>query len=353
MRFLRDAKPRRTCRCFEGGVETLLPLAAARANAAQLRLTTGNLTSMSQAPIFDEELHRRLEFLSQQSGESIELIVRELLGLLRMRANMPPSEEFRPWDRFAAYLATGFAEAFGTSRAMPMDTPRRKVSVFLAQRVVTRMQALTLLFQAGMYSESIPLVRSAYEDWLIASYLLLQIGEESCHSFWYEDQLRLLALSYRGTCQLMPESAVERFTDPNSKARFAKYLGPEKKKSKPLGGMQWRQIAEKVGLLAVHDCAYTLLSGLAHGSSLNVGLSFGLGAAPGAGRPAIYERNEDKEHRPAFWAFWFSLRVLTLVANEFGVSLEAVSSEFLDEIAKKEPHPTYCIAKRECVKTAT
>lgn len=302
---------------------------------------------MVRTPISDPVLLKRLRELSDEFGEPPEVIARDLYAMLRGPALMPPAQDSHPWDEFAPRLLTLFAQVFARDARIDTTTPRRKVACFVAQRVASRVVALTTLFRSGMYSEAVPVVRAGYEDWLITAHLLLAQGEDACRDFWYEDQNRLLAKWFKGCSRVMPGTALERYTDPSSKAKFAQFLDARNKELKPFGGLQWAQMAEGVGLADVHECAYTYLSGLAHGSSLNAGLAFDPGVAPRAGRPNPFLRDERREHQPAFWAYWFGLRVLTLAASELGDDIEECSEETLRQLAALEPHPTYVVAVKE------
>src|SRR5262249_44994817 len=124
---------------------------------------------------------------------------------------IPSADDGYKWDTLGFRLIVMFKETFGSQDQLDASTPRNKVASFLAYRAPRRVMALTNLFRNGMYSEAVPLVRSAYEDWVTAAYLLLRPGEEHCREFWYEDQLRLLAKWYRATQHLLPAEDVDRF----------------------------------------------------------------------------------------------------------------------------------------------
>ena len=61
----------------------------------------------------------------------------------------------------------------------------------------------------------------------------------------------------------------------------------------------------------------------------------------------MFQRDESKERLPAFWAYWFALRALTLCANEFEIDLEERSDHVLGRVHAIPPDPAYCIAVRE------
>ena len=73
---------------------------------------------------------------------------------------------------------------------------------------------------------------------------------------------------------------------------------------------------------------------------------------PKSGSPAIgvgdlFQRNEDREHLPALWAFWFNLRVLTLCGKEFDFDLEAQSDAILNDLQTAQRDVALSILKRE------
>ncbi len=288
----------------------------------------------------------QLKPIAVGAGIPLELLLRECLGAARIEADMPPPDDDHVWDRCVPQLMEAFHSVFGQEERGETETPRRKVGAMLAQRVTGRAMGLTLLFRAGMYSEAIPVVRAAYEDWLIAAYLLLQPGEEPCRGFCYEDQQRLLAKTYNGFSKLLTSEIAAQFFAPSDRDKFTKYTAGNAS-LKPLGGISWVDMAHAVGLKALHEGTYAILSGLAHGSALNAGLSFGPGVTPGAGRPHLFVRDEEREHQFAVWSFWFMLRTVTLGAKEFGHDLEAKSDECLLRFAELPKSMTYGIAVRE------
>jgi hypothetical protein len=252
-----------------------------------------------------------------------------------------------PWNKFAMILLHWFKDIFGSQDAIQTPTARTKVALFIAHKMSRRTVAVTHLFKMGMYPESVPLVRAAYEDWLTAGYLLLRPGEDHCSDFWHEDQNRLMAKSFRGTTALIGADA-EKFVEPKTRAAFAKYLPLSNKQLRPLGGAQWSGMAEHLGLKDVHDWVYTHLSGLSHGSPLNARLMIGKGKIdPKNAYAEPFVRDEEHEHLPAFWAFWFGLRALTLAAREFGKSIEDESDGVLESLAKVAPNPVHCVAQKE------
>lgn len=262
---------------------------------------------------------------------------------------VPGSDGSFEWEMLGHDLVLGFENTFGSQERIPTPTARKKVASFIAQRVPRRVGALTILFRNGMYSEAIPIVRAAYEDWLTSAYLLLRPGQEHCDDFWFEDQYRLLAKSYNAWARLMPDQAIDRFVKPGEKEKFAKYLKTENKKLLPLGRIQWRQMAARVGLADVHDWAYTHLSGLAHGSPLNAAMTINFQPGSDVGVADPMQRNEDREHLPAIWAYWFNLRSLTLCAKEFEFEfdLEDQSKVILDCLQGAPRDPTLSAIRRE------
>lgn len=257
-----------------------------------------------------------------------------------------PDDSFK-WDTLGPGLLIEFDKSFGAQRQIQTTTPRKKVASFLAHRVPRRVVALTLLFRHGMYPEAVPVVRAAYEDWLTSAYLMLRPGEENCADFWYEDQYRLLAKWYRATARLLPGQDLDRFVAPGEKEKFAKYFNATNPELKPLGGIQWAQMAQKVGLADVHDCAYTNLSGLSHGSPLNAGMMVNFKPGTNIGVADLLQRNDHREHQPALWAYWFSLRVLTLCAKEFDFDLERQSTVILDLLHVAPQDPVLSVIRRE------
>lgn len=318
------------------------PAARPKRTARLPRPVTGNAAEAMLVP----SLLANLRSIAAKAGLPLELLLRECLGAARMEANLPPPDGHHAWDTLVAQLMEAAHEVFGQHDRVSTEQPRQKVGALLGQRVMGRASSLTTLFRVGMYSEAVPIVRAAYEDWLIASYLLLQEGDEPCRDFWYEDQQRLLAKTYRGFSKLLTEEVVRHFFSPSDRAKFEKYATGTESLS-PLGGARWDAMAKAVGLENVHEGTYAILSGLSHGSALNADLSFGPGVAQGAGRPHLFLRDEDREHQFAVWSYWFMLRTLTLAGKQFGHDLEPKSSEVLSYVREMPPHITNAVVVRE------
>lgn len=206
-------------------------------------------------------------------------------------------------------------------------TGRQAACDFFGMRSVRRSMALNLLFPAGLYAEAYPLVRAAYEDWLSIAFILAGPADEGWREFQTDIRKHdarvhdaFLALCGREAAQLcfpgMPEPV-------------RAYIGKPARETRPRSGMQWKAMAEAVGLGPIHPYIYTQLSDISHGGSRGFHLIF-------EGRKArIPERDQKLEALLAWWVSWFHLRIVTLAGREYGFDFESESDELITMVREQ------------------
>lgn len=197
--------------------------------------------------------------------------------------------------------------------------PRQRVAMVFGVRAFRRSLALEQLFASGLCSESYPVVRADYEDWLTVAYLLRLPGADRCDEY-FEDVYKLDARMYDAFVSLSGQAAADKYfgpVDPDAEA----HVGLPRGQTRPFGGMTWANIALDVGLKSVHDFAYTWLSAQSHGSFKNMLDLFD----PTIGKVRVPERDLSFEVKVGIWAAWFEARIHALGAREFWVDGECLA----------------------------
>ena len=223
--------------------------------------------------------------------------------------------------------------------------PRQQAGVFFAIRTTRRNVALTALFRQYLYSESLPIIRRAYEDWIILSYILNEKGSKRWIEYRTEEH-KMDAKVYKSFFKLTNEIATKKvFGKP---PRYTlKWLDKPTRNLKPWGGKTLRDMADEVGLVKVHDFAYTYLSYMTHGCYKD--FSYLFRQKNNALKANVPEHDPLEETHWGTWIWWFHLRILTLAGREFGYDFEPYSDFLLnlvEEIKGKDALAT-CIMQRE------
>ena len=238
------------------------------------------------------------------------------------------------WDTLAGHLLKMHADSW----ALPHDemTPRREVALIFSTRVAHRCAAVSTLFQLGLYDQALPLVRSAYEDWLTVGTILAATSpdDQSRATAYREDVMKTEAqlyksfgalAGYRARNQVMsdpPDDVLRLSKEPASKLRVSG---------------NWAAKADALSLRAVHDYVHPYLSELAHGNARNQVYLFARDPVDdGIVSPVPLERDEAREHGLALWAWWFQLRVLAISARERGIDFEGYCDELLTQLRHQD-----------------
>jgi hypothetical protein len=236
-------------------------------------------------------------------------------------ASKRTGEPVRLWDDVAA---PNLAEMGSTILIEPVDgsKPRKAVAVFFAVRSLRRITSLSKLFGAGQSSEALPVVRSSYEDWLEAAYRFGGQGNGRALEF-IKNVDKYDAKVLRAFRELAGVDATrEVFGEPPEGVKKVLASGTSLRPTPT-----WLEKARIAGLGTVHEFAYTVLSGLSHGSFKN---SIEMFSRLGDVSVARWQRDLISEFKWALWAYWFELRVMTLAGRELGHSLDGLSDEVLD-----------------------
>lgn len=244
------------------------------------------------------------------------------------------------WSGLATALSKALMEALSQRLEM---TPERTLAAFYLLRVEQRTRALSLLFEAGLYEPTIPIIRSAYEDWLSCAWI--SMPGHADHVDELHDSLGAeYARVYKRFMALCGKKAANQ-----QFANHPDYALPylEIRADPPHRSRNWREKAAVLGLGEVHDVAYNYLSELAHGSLHSLELH--IGAADDRVFPQPVERDTIKEEPLALWAFWFHLRVIALAAAAWGRDYEGLTDHWLDELSRIRKMNTMstCVMVRE------
>lgn len=249
-----------------------------------------------------------------------------------------------PWDLAMSDLAPLLADPW----AAPLGkiSQRQEAATFFAMRVLSRAGALSLLFGAGLYNDAYSVVRASYEDWLTVAFVL-QLEDDGRWLAFQSEVNRIDARVYEAFVALCgSEVAAARFK--NIPASVEEHLGKSKRELRKEGWPSFASIADSLGLRAVHDFAYTRLSTYSHPTGRSFSSVFNM--APGRVTARIPERNAAGEAELALWAWWFSLRTITIAQREFGIDSEAHSDDLLDLRGEREL--ITCVLVRECAESS-
>lgn len=231
-----------------------------------------------------------------------------------------------PWNVLLGQLKPIIDKVFGKVVAAP--TARHRAANFFGGRAMDHCIALAVLFERGLYPDSKLVIRSMYEDWIAAAYVLVRPGQERAQRFW-EDEKKHLAKQYKGLRGLVGEKVAREIVGEHLKG-YENLVGNSNRELKPFDGATWQEMASDVGLEKLHELVYSSLSSLAHGAILNMREMFEEG--PDGIGVATMSRDPAREGEFAFWAFWFALRTLTIAAREWGHQLEAETDKVLREL---------------------
>ena len=249
-----------------------------------------------------------------------------------------------PWDialdDLIALLANPWATPLGKIGR------RQEAASFFAMRVGSRIGSLNRLFGVGLYNDAFAIVRSAYEDWLTAAYVLQLEGEERWLRFLAEVD-RIDARVYEAFVRLCGQDlANARFSEIPPGVR--RHMGQSKRAASKDAWPGFAAVADKVGLRAVHDYVYTRLSTYSHPTGRSFGRVFD--REPGKVTARIPKRDSAAEYEPALWAWWFELRTITLAQREFGIDSEAHSDDLI--ALRDERELVTCVLVRESSRSA-
>lgn len=252
-------------------------------------------------------------------------------------------ENSRIWD--IAYLH--MAEVLQNLIGKPIDniTTRQKAVAFFSVRTGRRNMALNNLFGQGLYSESIPIIRRAYEDWIVLSYIL-SVSDASRWDQFYKDVAKLDAAVYKGFLSLTNQKDTDKIFG-KLPEEISALLYESKQKLKPWEGKTFRQLSKEVGLEKLHDFVYPYLSSISHGSFKD-NLEF-FHVVENIYKAKAPKCDLEIETRWSIWVWWFHLRILTLAGQELGHNIEHLSEELLNNLRKGPNLNTFetCIMVKE------
>jgi len=237
------------------------------------------------------------------------------------------------WELYSRVWGAGFGEM----------SPRQVIATFFATRTMRRALALTRLFESGLYPEAIPLIRSAYEDWIQLAHTLA-VSDDSRAIGLMEQVSYVDAQVLQGFRRLVGiKAARDAFSPiPEDVAQLAD-LQPKELRVPT----EWKSKAAEVGLAQVHAFVYPYLSELAHGSIKGFDSLFEeTGTTVSVQTP---ERDLTEEFQWALWSIWFQLRVLTLAAREFDVNVEHYSDQLLSGVKSNKRSMETCVMRKEHV----
>jgi Family of unknown function (DUF5677) len=240
------------------------------------------------------------------------------------------------WDLIGPKLA-GLFRAVWSEPKVGVNR-RQEVATLFAMRALRRHVAIDGLFKKGLYLESHPLVRAAYEDWLYLAFLLREPGCSRCDAF-QEAINKLDARVYDAFKALCGQTVTDQYFGklPDS---VATYVGLPRSQTQALS---FATMADDVGLRKVHDFVYTYLSGLSHPDG-RLHHIFDMSESIKARIP---KREEKEETRLALWFSWFTSRILVLSSAEFGIDQEPFVDEYLLPIVTHSMNIATCVFVRE------
>lgn len=251
------------------------------------------------------------------------------------------SDPEHPWDVARSDLYPLLGDPWDAP--LGQISPRQQAATFFAMRVLTRLRALDLLFEAGLYNDAYTVVRASYEDWLTSAYVLQSEGDNRWIRFRAEVN-RIDARAYEAFGRLCgAELADARFKDIPPAVR--EHLGESNRTGRRDGWPTFAGLADSVGLRAVHDFAYTRLSTYAHPTARAFNNIFDVG--PDRVTARLLKRDATIETELALWAWWFELRSVTMAQREFGIDSEAHSDGLLGLRGQNEL--VTCVLVREAV----
>jgi hypothetical protein len=242
------------------------------------------------------------------------------------------------WDGVLPELVRLFTMVWGEP-TVGMDR-RQATSTVFAMRALRRVQAIDLLFKAGLYLESHMVVRAAYEDWLQISYMLRLSGDSRCEAF-EESIHKLDARVYDAFRSLSGPAPADRYFG-ELPPSVRQYVGKPRSRTQaaPIAS-----IADDCRLRTLHDFVYTYLSGASHPDArwhniFDLSESIPMASIPG--------RDPAQEIRLAIWFCWFTARTEILASKEFGIDHEAFVEEYLlPLLTETGPNLETCVLVRE------
>lgn len=215
---------------------------------------------------------------------------------------------------------------------------RQKVATLFAMRALRRITATDSLFKQGLYLESHPIVRAAYEDWLYVAYLMREPGDSRCDAF-HEAMNKLDARVYDAFKALCGQDVTERYFG-RLPDNVAAYVGLPRSQTQ---ARSFATMADDVGLRKVHDFVYTYLSGLSHPDG-RLHYIFDVSETMKARIP---KREDIEEERLALWFSWFTSRIIVLSSREYGIDHEPFVEEYLVPFVTHSLNIETCVFVRE------
>lgn len=233
----------------------------------------------------------------------------------RGRTGIPVTKRF-PWDVYRKSLL-GLSEPWLQSNK---DLNRRQqVADFFFVRSTRRAKGLAVLFEAGLYSEALGVVRCGFEDWITYAYVLSgwSLGRwDTLNETVHQTDAKV----FEGFRDLWGEAAANSHFA-GMPAGVAKWVG-----MRP-AGVDLASCAREVELEGVYRIAYPFLSAYSHPTTRPFRDLFDEGTKSRTAR--IPKRDRDEEAAPALWALWFETRILTLANRAYGSNVEPRTDELL------------------------
>lgn len=215
---------------------------------------------------------------------------------------------------------------------MTMPAPRAETAVKFAMCALLRQAAIDVLLVSAAPTEVVPLVRSAFEDWVNLGFMLSGNGDDRVLAY-LADVHKDDRAAMDGFKKLVNDADLDSyFPDPPPEVRDLSEGDLRERWSK----MNLRKRAEAVELDDVYDYAYRYMCAIVHG----------------AHRRQIEYNEIGKDLATLIkwgvWAWWFQLRILILAANELGIhTYDDVDQELTPLLDFETNELATCVLKKE------